>query len=630
MNAEDGESKEAERGTPHSARRQLSAARLAFAEERRRSQRQAEELARLHQQIIDIGASPTYRFAQALSEARRSWRGLLALPWRACSLVADVFGARPAKDGRHAPAASERPGVPLPVDAVPEPAIAVIADAFTERGLAPELPLLALTSDAWRQQLAAAATPALLFVESAWRGSDDSWRGKLVPPSSELMELLDWCSAHAVPTVFWNKEDPVHFEHFIETARHFDHVFTTDAGSVGRYRDEADVTAGVLPFATQPRDHHPLESFARKDAFGFAGSYYRKYPERQRDFRRIVNRLTGLAPVEIIDRNLARKDPDYSFPEDMQALVVGTLAPEEIEKAYKGYRFAININTVKNSPTMCARRVFDLLASNTPVVSNPSASFDNLFGPGTVLVIDEDGGADAVAALTSDPVAYRRHRLHGLREVLSHHTWQSRLGEMFEGIGLAAAGLKVAPPIVVLARACNEQDLRSVMGAIQRQTLCPTHVWILASPTVSSEGPGGVPAVRCWLDADPLIAEVMGCEGAWVAWMDPADHYGANYLLDLQLAATHYARHAVVGKSTFLAVDASGVPVLRDGGGQYVSGVEINARRGLFLAAEHSSSVDILLKGGSAMLLGDSIDEFNYVEGGANIALDILGVHADA
>lgn len=445
MNGEGGERERAEDGIPGSARRQLSAARLAFAEERRRSQRQADELARLHQQIVDIGASPTYRFAQALSEARRSWRGLMALPGSACSLMVEILGTRPVKEQQ----ASLETGQPYEVsqaNPTPDSAIALIADAFTEHGLAPELPLLALTSDAWQEQLAAASTPALLFVESAWRGNHDSWRGKLVPPSSELIELLDWCSAHAVPTVFWNKEDPVHFDHFIETARHFDHVFTTDAGAVSRYRHEAGIEAGVLPFATQPRDHHPLESFARKDAFGFAGSYYRKYPERQRDFRRIVDRLRGLAPVEIIDRNLDRKDPDYAFPEEMQALVVGTLAPDEIEKAYKGYRFAININTVKDSPTMCARRVFDLLASNTPVVSNPSASFDSLFGAGTVLVIDEGGDVGAVAALTSDSAAYRRHRLRGLREVMQHHTWRNRLVEMFDSIGLAATGLKAPPP----------------------------------------------------------------------------------------------------------------------------------------------------------------------------------------
>lgn len=629
MNGEGGEREGAEYGIPDSARRQLSAARLAFAEERRRSQRQADELARLHQQIVDIGASPTYRFAQALSEARRSWRGLMALPGRACSLMVDMLGARPVKEKQVSLEPGQLHEVPR-ASATPESAIALIADAFTEHGLAPELPLLALTSDAWRQQLAAASTPAMLFVESAWRGNHDSWRGKLVPPSSELIELLDWCNAHEVPTVFWNKEDPVHFDHFIETARHFDHVFTTDAGAVCRYRQEAGIEAGVLPFATQPRDHHPLESFARKDAFGFAGSYYRKYPERQRDFQRIVDRLRGLAPVEIIDRNLDRKDPDYAFPEDMQALVVGTLAPDEIEKAYKGYRFAININTVKDSPTMCARRVFDLLASNTPVVSNPSASFDGLFGTGTVLVIDEGSDAEAVAALTTDSAAYRRHRLRGLRRVMQDHTWRNRLVEMFDSIGLAETSLKADASVVVLSRAFDEHALRSLVGSVRRQTHRPTQVWVLISSALTSAWTGEFPELRFWNDAGIMVAEIARCKEAWVAWMDPSDHYGANYLLDLQLAATRYARHAAVGKSTYLALDGSGEIILRNSDGQYRSGVEIDARRGLFLAAEHVHSMEILLRDGSAALLGDSIDEFNYVEGGANASPDILGMHADA
>lgn len=126
-----------------------------------------------------------------------------------------------------------------------------------------------------------------------------------------------------------------------------------------------------------------------------------------------------------------------------------------------------------------------------------------------------------------------------------------------------------------------------------------------------------------------LVAEVARCKDAWVAWMDPSDHYGANYLLDLQLAATCYARHAAVGKNAYLALDASGDLILRNSDGQYRSGVEIAARRGLFLAAEHVHSMEILLRDGSVALYGDSIDELNYVEGGANASPDILGPHAD-
>lgn len=42
---------------------------------------------------------------------------------------------------------------------------------------------------------------------------------------SELRELINWCRENKIPTIFWNKEDPIHFEKFIETASMFDHIF---------------------------------------------------------------------------------------------------------------------------------------------------------------------------------------------------------------------------------------------------------------------------------------------------------------------------------------------------------------------------------------------------------------------
>ena len=43
--------------------------------------------------------------------------------------------------------------------------------------------------------------------------------------------------------MFWNKEDPPNFEHFVQTAKLFDFIFTTDESCVPRYQ-------AVTPHAT--------------------------------------------------------------------------------------------------------------------------------------------------------------------------------------------------------------------------------------------------------------------------------------------------------------------------------------------------------------------------------------------
>ena len=74
----------------------------------------------------------------------------------------------------------------------------------------------------------------------------------------ELIEILDDCHEKGIPTVFWNKEDPVHFSDrindFIRTSALFDYVFTTAVECVDLYiRDVGVPYADVLPFAVQPK-----------------------------------------------------------------------------------------------------------------------------------------------------------------------------------------------------------------------------------------------------------------------------------------------------------------------------------------------------------------------------------------
>ena len=54
--------------------------------------------------------------------------------------------------------------------------------------------------------------------------------------------MLNYCRSRGIPTVFWNKEDPPHFDDFIGAAKEFDFVFTTDADCVPMYREALGTT----------------------------------------------------------------------------------------------------------------------------------------------------------------------------------------------------------------------------------------------------------------------------------------------------------------------------------------------------------------------------------------------------
>ncbi|MFM6399689.1 MAG: hypothetical protein ACKPFF_23680, partial [Planktothrix sp.] len=110
-------------------------------------------------------------------------------------------------------------------------------DDFTYSSYNPECELFQLTPENSLYELEN-FQPQILFIESAWRGKNGLWNRKISTLSQELRAIIEWCKKRQIPTIFWNKEDPIHFETFLTTAQQFDYVFTTDIDCINRYKAE--------------------------------------------------------------------------------------------------------------------------------------------------------------------------------------------------------------------------------------------------------------------------------------------------------------------------------------------------------------------------------------------------------
>jgi len=506
-------------------------------------------------------------------------------------------------------------------DALKNFKVACIMDEFTYGSYQPECNLLQLTPQHWENELAE-FMPELLFIESAWRGKEEKWGNKVGHKSDEVQGIVSWCRSRRIPTVFWNKEDPIHFETFLSTAKLFDYVFTTDIDCIHRYKGAlGHDRVYLLPFACQPSANNPLETYERKDAFCFAGAYYVRYPERTRDLGNFVSTLATYRPVEIYDRNYGKSDPNYQFPEEYQPFIVGNLPFDQIDRAYKGYRYAINLNSIKQSQTMFARRVFDLLASNTITVSNFSRGVRLLFGD---LVVTTDSGDEIVRrleALGSDDVAGRKYRLAGLRKIMQEHTYQDRLAYVVSKVqGRPLPGL--LPRILVTAYAKNQQQLDALQESFQRQTYAEKRLLVVTAGGFTPENipeSGAVQILSASAMGDTRISELLDASG-YLAAMVPDDYYGPNYLLDLALA-TRYSTASAIGKVTQYVWSAkSGLGVVA-AGKQYQPATGIPVRSAL---AKRVLVEDLLLRDWIISLYSRQIeaadqlgiDEFNYCKNG--------------
>jgi hypothetical protein len=347
--------------------------------------------------------------------------------------------------------------------------VACILDEFTAECLTHEVKLIKVTQEAWQTQLEQ-NLPDFLLVESCWKGNDGNW-GTITQGSGgskKLSGLLRYCKQKGIPTVFWNKEDPPHYEKFGPIAKLFDLAITTDVNMVPRYEEDFGIKVHPLSFGAQPKIHNPEPLIPRLQKAVFAGSYYVDKPKRCDDFNQVMEQLE-LAGVEcdIFDRNYQKGIEKFSFPNQYQSSIVGNLLPEEIWKAHKGYKYQVNMNSVQNSPTMFARRVYESLASGTPVISNDSVGVRQLFGD-IVIMLGEQGIAEQLRALEASPQAYQELVRRGVRAVMRDHTYGHRIQALCHLLGM---DVEVSLPKATLAiTATSEADILQAKQLFEAQT----------------------------------------------------------------------------------------------------------------------------------------------------------------
>lgn len=497
--------------------------------------------------------------------------------------------------------------------------MAVIMDEFTYSSYRHCCDVMQLDPSRWREQLEH-YSPDLLFVESAWRGMDDAWKSKIAHCSTELRDVIDWCRARRIPTVFWNKEDPVHFEGFIATASCFDYVFTTDVDCISRYKANlGHDRVYLLPFACQPVTHNPIEQYGRHDAFCFAGAYYTRFPERQKDLDTFIAALRSEAEIHIYDRNYGKDDPAFRFPEQYQSMIQGGLAFDQIDRAYKGYRYNINLNSVKQSQSMFARRIFDLLGCNTVTISNFSLGLKLLFGD---LVFTTDSGErvhERLAPLLKDDLAYRRFRLAGLRKILSEHTYQHRLEYVLSKIDEQHP--RVEKPLAIMVACVSSQaDAQQAHAIFCRQSWPAKRLVLIASQGIGIDSLPRAPDVSILgYESCRRVFPAEKWPGAMLAGISLADSYGIHYLTDMLLAMA-YADVRAIGKGAYFRAGDTGVELMNDGG-QYRYQDSIDMRSsvlGTELFDKDLRAFADSIDEGAYCGRTFSVDEFHYLRGAAD------------
>lgn len=324
--------------------------------------------------------------------------------------------------------------------------IALIADDLTGHALEHEARLTHLTP--FNAGLALRLTrPDFLLVESAWQGYRGRWKYRIAsyPDHPErhnhaLARVVELARQRGIPSIFWNKEDGVHFERFIGSARLFDHIFTVDENCLPRYRAvvPSSVTVETLLFAVQPALHHPQAAIPTIPRANFVGSYNSLiHPGRRQQQLQLFEAASHTLGLTIFDRNSGRRSADYRYPSHLPLEMRPAVSYAQTAQVYSSYLLSLNVNTVQDSPTMFSRRLVEILACGGIAASTPALSVEKLFSEYCHIVRNEDEAHELCARLRHGANKSDRVRaLAGSDYVLREHTWAHRLQQIVNQIGL--------------------------------------------------------------------------------------------------------------------------------------------------------------------------------------------------
>ncbi|WP_198150401.1 glycosyltransferase [Janibacter melonis] len=361
--------------------------------------------------------------------------------------------------------------------------VGIVADEFTTETLRPTFDLVPLDRQGWRDQLDGLD---LVFIESAWKGNEGQWHRGIGryddDEHADVVALLARARELGIPSVFWNKEDPVHIERFIATASLCDHVFTTDSNCVPRYL-AAGIgtvrTASGLPFYAQPKIHNPLPGSRTYDpSVSYAGTYYgERYPARSAELTRL---LTVAKPfgLTVYDRQAAIPDSPYHFPAIFRGNVRGSLPYDAVIDSYKAHLAGLNVNSVSDSPTMFSRRVVEVAACGGVVLSGPGRGIVESLGPTIPATNDAEVWRASLSLWSADPQARLREAWRQMRTVLRSHTVTSAMVLLARTAGIPARAQVLPTYAAVL------DDFRTeVFDSLARQSVLPARVLVVGDHT---------------------------------------------------------------------------------------------------------------------------------------------------
>ena len=371
----------------------------------------------------------------------------------------------------------------------------------------------------------------------------------------------------------------MHYEKFLPIAEKCDVIFTTDINKVKDYqRDLPGKKVYPLVFAANPFICNPVNrNRYEQETICFAGSYYSVgHDDRKLQMDTLLPALLTFNGA-IYDRMSALKNERYYFPEQYRHLIRDAVDFKTMSVLYKRFKIFLNVNTITDSPTMMSRRVYELLACGTPVISTPSKALEEQFSGIVQIAKNAEEAVRIANDLLQDEWKYKHLAHRGYREVMLKHTYQSRVKDILASIDIAYNNSP--EKISILMATMRENYIDRILENLGRQNYSNLELFVVTQ----GFSPAGVKKLKVGIqkisnikhfniieinDNEITLGERLNkaasfATGEYLAKMDDDDFYFENYLTDMIIPFS-YGNFGLVGKKEiFIYLEGSDKTVLR-------------------------------------------------------------------
>lgn len=329
--------------------------------------------------------------------------------------------------------------------------VGIITDDFMYNYYNDAINLVYITPNLYKEQLGSSRIDFILYV-SCWRGlNEPDARGEYEyapDPSHALVvvpQIMEYAKHLGIKTVFQSIEDPPSYELYLPIARCCDYIFTSCVEKISDYvNDTCNEKVFYLGYGVNPILHNPVGlckkyewdfDFYRTSVF-FAGSWYSRFSERCQDSKMLFDGVTNVLGKQLV---IADRALDYqsrgtrTFPFYYNEYIIAPINHKILQKVHKIFNYSINLNSVKDSQTMGAMRVYEVQALGCLLLSNYALSIANAF-PEVFMARDE---IDFLSILENSEIEeILKLQLDGIRNVMTGYTVYDRLNWIFAHIGI--------------------------------------------------------------------------------------------------------------------------------------------------------------------------------------------------